>query len=832
MISATDFKYAARTLRKSPLFTITSVVTIALGIGASTAIFSVTDAVLLRPLPYKDPDRLVLACSDMKKRDVRDFPFANADFFDLRNGTTRSFEDLAAVRTGRILMPRDDGTPEQIRVANVTTNFLRMLGARIIIGRDFEDSDGQPQPPPPAAPAGGAQAAAPPRLPVIAILSYEYWQRRYGGNTAVVGHPMLGSKGGPLVAGVLAPGFELLFPPSRNQERLPDVWYAMRLNYDGSAQQRNGVSLYVVGRLRQGVSIDRAQAEARLVSAQIDRGFPIKQTSGFDVRLEPMHQHLVSEVRPAILALMGAVIFLLLIACANVANLMLVRASLRERDLAVRTALGGPRWRLVGQMLAETLLIAGLGALLGVGLAWAGIQELLAIGPANLPRLDSITVDPRVLAFTAIAALTAAAIFGMAPALRASRPDVMQVLRASGRTSALGGARLLRNSVVVAEVALSFVLLVGSGLMVRTFIALQRIDPGFDPHNMLTFLQFGGRGGNTPQARAAFVREMERRLRAVPGVEAVTSSFPFPLAGGFSPIRWGKEDALSDASKFQAADFQIVLPGYFEAMRTPLIAGRTFTEDDNAPTRNVAVVDELFAAKAFPKESAVGKRVLIRIRTPEAEWVQVIGVVAHTRQSSLADPGREQIYFADGFLGYGFVGFWGVRTAGNPANYADRIRAEIKKFDPQTLLTQVQPLEELVVKAEANTRFSLLLIALFAGIAALLAGVGLYGVLSTVVRQRTAEIGVRMALGAAPGTIFNLVVGHGLRLSATGIVVGLIAALGLTRVMTSMLVGVKATDPLTYVAMAVVFFMVAAAGSWFPARRAAGLDPTEALREE
>jgi putative ABC transport system permease protein len=425
-------------------------------------------------------------------------------------------------------------------------------------------------------------APAPPRLPTIAILSYEYWQRRYGADAAVLGHGMLGAQGGPRIAGVLAPGFELLFPPGINLERLPDVWFAARLNYDGSATARNQVSLRVIGRLRRGVSLDRADAEVKVVAAQLRRNFPIKDTSGFDIRAEPMHKFLVTEVRPAILALMGAVIFLLLIACANVANLMLVRASLRERELAVRTALGGSRWRLVRQMLAETFLIAGLGALLGLGLAWAGIRELLAIAPANLPRLESIAINPAVLGFTAIAALIAAAIFGVAPAWRASRPDVMHVLRAAGRTSGLGGARLLHNSVVVAEVALSFVLLIGSGLMIRTFIALQHIDPGFDAHNLLTFALLGGRRGNVPQQRGAFMRDLRESIRTLPGVQSVTAAVPFPLAGGFSPIRWGKEEALADASKFQAADFQIVLPGYFETLRTPLIAGRTFTDDDNS----------------------------------------------------------------------------------------------------------------------------------------------------------------------------------------------------------------------------------------------------------
>ncbi len=824
-----DFTYAARTLAKSPVFAATAILTIALGIGASTAIFSVTNAVLLRPLPYKQPERLVFAIADMRKRSVKDFPLSDADFIDLRNGTTQVFQDLGALFTGRATVPREDQSPEQIRTAVVTTNFFRLMGGQIALGRDFIDADGQAQAVPPPG-AGGGQPQA---LPQMAILSYEYWQRRFGGDASIVGRPMpgaIGGQGGTQIVGVLKPGFELLFPPDAGVEQRPDVWFADRVAYDNAA--RNTVSLRAIGRLRDGVTRERAQSAADLVAAELRKNYVIHRTSGFVFRLEPMQQHIVEEVRPALLALMGAVVFLLLIACANVANLLLVRASLKERELAIRTALGGSWWRLVSQTLAESVLLAFCGAVIGLGLAWLGIYELRAIAPESLPRLDTIGIDPTVVAFAALAALAAAAVFGLAPALRAARPSVAPILRAAGRNAGLSGVGLLRNIVVVAEVALSFVLLIGSGLMFRSFMELQRIDPGFNPHGLLTFQLVGGRGGKQPQERAARQREIQTRLRELPGVDAVTASFPLPLAGGFSPIRWGLEPALSDPSKYRAVDFQIVLPGYFEVMHTPLIAGRTFTDADNAPDRKGVVIDQMLAAKAFGGESAVGKRLLIRIRTPEPEWVEVIGVVAHQRDTSLQVAGREQIYFTDGFLGHGAAGNWAIHAAGDPAKYAPAVRAAISKVDPSLLATEVQPMDALVDHAQAATRFSLLLIGVFASVAALLAAVGLYGVLSTVVRQRTAEIGVRMALGAAPSSIFSLVVGQGLRLSALGITVGLAAALELTRAMDSMLVGVKATDPVTFGAMAVLFFAIAAVASWLPARRAAGLDPTVALRQE
>ena len=824
-----DFVYAARSLRKSPAFALTAAITMALGIGAATTIFSVTHAVLLRPLPYKDPDRLVFAIHDMRRRAVRDFAVSDAELMDVREGMSSVFEDLGGVSTGRATVPKPDGTLEQTRFGIVTPNFFRMMGARIAFGRDFTAADGQ-APPRPAAGAGTKQA--PPAGPARAtILSYSYFERRFGGDTSILGRDMPGEQPGTtVIVGVLAPGFELLFSPDANIERQPDTWFPARLAYDNTT--RFNVQWEMIGRLKQGAALETAQNVADRVSAQFRRDYVIENTSGFALRLEPMQRHVVEAVRPALMALSGAVIFLLLIACANVANLMLVRASLHEREMAVRTALGGSWWRLVRQTLAEAVLLAFAGAAGGLGLAALGLDELRAIAPVGLPRLETIAIDPSVVSFAALAALLAAAIFGLAPAWRASRPNVAQVLRAGGRNAGLGSAGLLRHAVVVAEVALCFVLLVGSGLMLRSFLALSRIQPGFDSQGLLTFQLLGNRDGVSPGQRAAFIREVHDRLAAIAGVESVTASFPLPLAGGFTPIRWGLEPALTDSSRFQAVDFQIVLPGYFEAMHTPLLAGRAFTDADNAPDRDGVVIDQLLAHKAFPRESAVGKRILTRLRSLQPQWVEVLGVVAHVRNTSLAEPGREQIYFTDGYLDHGAVDRWAVRTHGEPSRVAAAVRGALSRLGPKVLLTEMQPMDELVRQAQSGTRFSLLLIGVFAAVAALLAAVGLYGVLSTLVRQRTAEIGVRMALGAAPVSIVGLVVGQGLRLSAAGITIGLVAAFALTRAIASLLVGVTRTDPLTFAAMVGVFLAVAALASWLPALRAASLDPSSALREE
>jgi len=505
----------------------------------------------------------------------------------------------------------------------------------------------------------------------------------------------------------------------------------------------------------------------------------------------------------------------------------------RERELAVRAALGANQWRLIISLLTEAFLLTSVSTLVGLALAWIGIQELRILAPPNLPRLDSVRLDSVVLGFTALACLAATAVFGMLPAWRASKPGVTTLLRGSGRNAGLLGGSTLRNAVVMVEVALSFVLLVGAGLMFRSFLELQRVDPGFDPHRLLTFQVVGnGEVGNSPEKRAVSVRQMQERLRSIPGVESVTASNPFPLAGGFFPIRWGTEEALADAGKFQATDNEIVLPGYFEAMHMRLLAGRFFTDSDNLPGRNFVVIDDVLANKAFHGQSAVGRRILIRLRTPEAEWVEIVGVVAHQHAVSLTEPGREQVYFTDAFVGSGRVGWWAIRTGNAPANYGNAIRAAVKEVDSHLLVTEMQPVEVLVAHAQAGTRFSLILITVFAIIAGALAGVGLYGVLSTAVRQRTAEIGVRMALGAGRQEIFHLVVGQGLRLSAIGVTAGVIGAFVLTRLMRAMLVGVKATDPATFGLVAILFLFVAAMASWLPARRAASLEPARALREE
>jgi predicted permease len=824
-----DLAYAARTLRKKPAFAITAIATLALGIGSTAAIFSVVNAVLLKPLPYGDPARLVHVWHDLQNRNVSRFPWAPADFHDFRTQAT-AFDEVAALVTARqvIVSEAGQGDAEVLRTGNATPNLFRLLGVRMVRGADFTDADGLPPPPPEAAP--GAAPVQAPHPPPRAILSYEYWQRRFGGNPSIVGTIVaVGDQLRLEVVGILEPGFEILFPPGVNIERAPDVWMPMRVNF--AAGSRVNVAQRVIGRLKPGVSLADAQQQADAIAADLRRQFPIKQTAGFHLRLEPMHQDLVAEARPVILALMGAVCFVMLIACANVANLLLVRAVARERELAVRAALGGSRVRLIRQLLAESLMLAVLAAAGGILLASFGIEVLLALGPENLPRMNRVAIDPAVLAFTAAAALVSVVLFGLVPALRASRPDVMDLLRRAGRTSNLSAGNWLRNSVVVLEVALAFVLLVGSGLMIRSFVALQRTQPGYDPNGVLTFFLPNLRT-NDERARQALVRDLKARLQGLPGVTGVTAASPLPLEPRESLARYGGEAALADQTKFGQATVHFIQPGYFDVMRTRTIEGRTFSEDENRPDNRFVVIDRLLAAKVFPGQPAVGKTLLARVRTPEPERFEVIGVVEHQRHGSLARDGREALFLPDGSVAFGAANRWVVRTSGDPAALADVVRGAVAAVNPRIGVIDIQPMLSFVDRARAQTTFALVLIAIFAAIALVLAAVGLYSVLSTVVRQRRAEIGVRMAFGAEHSRIFRMMVAHGLKLSAAGIACGIAAALALTTVIRSMLVEVEPTDPATYAAIVAGFLVIAAVASGVPALRAARVDPMVALRDD
>jgi len=823
-----DLSLGVRTLRNNPVFALTAIITLALGIGASTAIFSVVNAVLLRPLPYANADRLAFITQDLRARSVVDFPIGPGDVPDIRANLT-SFAAIAALQTGRNVPYTDkDGKAQLVTLAAATTNIFKLLGVPVYQGRDFSTDDGTPNPIVQLLPGAqpNPQAPPPPRLPTIGIISYDFWQRAFGGDPSIVGKTI--NVGGPVqVVGVASPRAELIFPVSMQVERHPDVWTALRVNFEQGSRQN--VAYRLIGRLKPNASFTAAGAEAARLTNDLQTRFPNDKTAGVTYRVEAMKPYVIATVRTSILSLMGAVTLVLLIACANVANLLLVRASQRERELAERSAMGGSPFTIVRQLLAESFVLAGVAAVLGIILAKLGIGLLLQVAPANLPRLADVSLDPAVLGFTVLASVVAVFIFGLVPAIRASRPDLAQVLRASGRTPALGGAARLRNGVIVAEVALSFVLLVGCGLMVRSFVALMRTDPGFDPKGVMTFgvsnFQF-----RSPDEARGILDQLRAKLAAIPGVTGVSSANAVPFDGNDPSGRWGTQDAMNDPTRFRQGGFVQAPPSYFDIMRVKLLSGRLFTQAENDdPQSKVVVVDDETAKLAFGSQSPLGKTIYARIRTEVPEAYTIVGVVRHHRHLTLYGDEKELLFFPAGPFG---GGRWLVRTSGDPSTLGQAIRTTVASANSQYLITELHSVVDNVDKARSATRFALVLISIFASIAAVLAAVGLYGVLSSVVRQRTSEIGIRMAFGAESSTIFGLVIGQGLRMSAIGIGIGLVIAIATTRVMSSMLVNVRPTDPLTFAAIVLVFIVIAAAACWVPARRAAAMDPNAALRQE
>ena len=817
-----DGRNAVRSLGRSPGFFAVAVLTIALGIGSNTAIFSVMRAVLLRPLPYPEPDELAIVWSSLTQRNLSEFPLSPPDFRDIRERTA-SFEDAAAIITFEQPLT-GGGEPELITVGGVTHNFFEVIGVPPLLGRSFVASEGEPGPP-------DVQPGDPGFVNNAVVLGHALWRQRFGEDPGVIGR-IIDLGGAPAeVVGVMPEGFRVLLPPSARLTTDVHAWAALRLDYDQAP--RGNVFLTGVARLRPGVTPAQAQSDLDQVATYIRSQSEGWETSGYRLDLLPLHRELTREVRPILVALMGAVGFVLLIACANVSNLLLVRASGRQRELAVRAALGGSRLRIVRQLLSESLILSGVGALLGTFLAALGIRLLLLLQPEELPRLDTVAIDAPVLAFTVGAALLAALVFGVLPAVQSSRVDLASSLKDRGHASGLSSQRALRSGVVISEVALSLVLLVGTGLMVRSFVTLQRVDPGFRAEGVLTFrtnLPF--QRYQEPEERARFFNELAARFNAIPGVTAATAAFPLPLEAPQFNGRWATEAAAGDPEAFRQADYFAVLPGYFETLETRLLEGRTFTAADDADSASVVVIDEKLAGAAFPGESAVGKRLTVRVSSPESQLVEVIGVVEHQRHPSLVEEGREAVYFTNRFAGAIGGLTWAVRTAMEPSLLASSIRREVARLDPLVPVANLRPMTDLVDRATAATRFALVLIGVFSVLALVLAAVGLYGVLSWTVRRRTAEIGVRMAFGAERAGILRLVVGQGMALSGAGVVLGLAASLVLTRVMTGLLVGVQPRDPLTFVVVPALFLGVAALACALPALRASRVDPSEALRSE
>ena len=801
-----DLRYGARGLLRSPGFTLVAVLTLALGIGANTAVFSVVNAVLLRSLPYADADRLVTVWAhDTKANDTRTY-FSGPAIRDLRE-QSRSFQPLTGISPRWSFNLKADGEPERIFGFFASANVLETLGVTPLLGAGFSAEHDRP----------GA--------PLVAMLSYGLWQRRFGGDPQIVGKAINLDDGPVTVAGVLPASFRWLDGTARQGEA--DVW--MPLESNPFMQRGRPVRVFtLLGRLREGGSIEQAQAEFTGITAQLTKQYP--ETDGnIGANLSPLQEEVAGKVRPLLLVLAGAVGLVLLIACANVANLMLARATARHRQLAIRAAMGAGRGRLVRELLTESTLLSLFGALGGVALAVWGVRLLVAMAPAALPRRDEIAVDGSVLLFTLAVAFVTSLMFGLVPALQASRLDLSDALKEGGRGSGGVVRNRMRSALVVAEVALSLVVVVGASLLIRSFVKLQGVDPGFTTENIVS-MDISSLGPDAAR-RIAVMEDIYGRIHAMPGVIAAGETSRLPLAGvaGNPTSNLQIEKRPVPRGQEPQVDFRRASRDYFRAMNIPLLAGRAFQESDGAAPNalTVAIINQAAAEKFFPGEDPLGQR----IQMGGGSWFTIVGVVGSIRHVGLDTVPRPEAYMhtLQGPLNNPQLV---VRTAGDAASAITSIRSAIRAVDPNIVISRVATMAEVRYESLAAPRFNLVLFGVFAALALLLGLVGIYGVMAYTVTQRTHEIGIRMALGARRADVLRMVLSYGMKLAGIGAVVGLAGALAATRVMRTLLYETSPTDPVTFAVVVLLLASIALLACIVPALRATRTDPLIALRYE
>jgi putative ABC transport system permease protein len=806
-----DVKYAGRLIIKSPLFSLVVVVALALGIGANAAIFSVLNAVLLKPLPYADSGQLVMMWQRFTGIGVpKDQNWTSPPEFNDVRRLQSSFSDIAAMQ-GTSFTIRVGETPERILGQFVSSSFFKLLGVEPFAGRTFLPEEEQQ----------GKEA--------VVVIGHGLWQRRFAADRNLVGRT-LNMNGTPYQVIGIAPA-DFRDP----QQPEAEMWAALSFTTQ-QLVQRGSHGLLVIARLKPGLTLEQARSDMTRVSQRIIEGAPEYPYArfGYRVLINPLLEEYVGDIRPALLMLMGSVGLVLLIACTNVANLLLVRASAREREIGIRTALGASRGRLMRQMLTESVVLSLVGALVGVGLARLGVAALAAMAAQSFPRLGDTQIDGTVLAFTIVTAVATGILFGLVPAFQSARDTTQDVLKEGSQSTTAGRGRLrLRRVLVAAEVALSLLLLVGAGLLIKSFMRLQEVNGGFDPSGVLTMrIVVPAARYSQPDQVRSFYREVLRRVSALPGVTGVGASNGIPLSGsGGSGTTTIDNPAFPDDRGTPEADQRIVTTGYFDAMGMTLLSGRLFDDRDTETGQPVAIIDDTMAKTFWPNEDPIGKRIKRGGRQSTQPWLTIVGVVRHVRYRTLEEPSRVQLYMPHAQVPATGMSL-AIKTNLDPRTLSTSVQREVIAVDPEQPVWAIRTMDELMATSVMRRRLVMTLLTMFAAIALMLAAVGIYGVISYWVSQRSHEIGIRVAIGASRMDVLKMVLGQSMSVVLIGVVVGLIGASALTRIMTTLLYNVSATDAATFASYSTALILVGLLASYLPARRATRIDPVTMLRQQ
>jgi predicted permease len=810
-----DIRYGLHVLWKTPGFTAVAVITLGLGIGANSAIFSIVNSLLLHPLPYSDSERLAIIWTHSPGANVeQDWP-SPGQYSAIKANTT-VFEDIAIIR-GDSVNAGGVGNPERVGLLQASSNLFSILGARPQIGRLFLAEEDTP------------------KQTKTVVLSHAFWQREFGGDQHVLEKTLLLNGEQYAIVGVMPADFSLSYEviPTVASIPQPDLYLALPMSAEDLRSQGDE-NYNLLAKLKPSVSIGQAQNELDLTARRLAEQFPDHYPASrrFSLSVKPLLEQVVGDIRRALLVLLGAVGCVLLIACANVANLLLTRAAAREREIAIRTALGAARSRLVRQLLTESVLLSVIGGALGLFIAYWMLDALRWLSPSNIPRLPSIRMDSRVLIFTSAVAVLTGILFGMAPALRSIQLNLSETLKEGARNLASGRHLRLRSALVVTELALSLVLLISAGLLIRSFMSVERVNPGFEASNVLAMRMSVGGTSYRGDRRGIFYQVLLDRVRGLPGVESAGVAAILPLSGSIS---WGGitiegYQVASGQAQIQA-DQRTASPGYFETMKIPLIQGRLFNNYDTNDSQKVVIIDEHMARTYWPNDDPIGKRLKTGSVDSKDPWLTVVGVVGNVKQYDLESESRVALYLPSPQAPSGTM-YLAVRTNVAPASVAPIIAGQVRAMDPNIPIFELKTMTERLSESLARRRFAMLALGLFAGFAVLLAVIGIYGVMSYSVAQRTSELGIRMALGAQPFDVLRLVLAHGFNLALMGIAAGVVLSFVVTRLLSSLLFGVKATDLPTFGVLSALLVLVALFASYLPARRATKVDPLVALRYE